>query len=212
MILPGHPHHLQDERLFECYLTEHGGDLIDPPAAEHLADCASCSERYLELVRLMESVRDQGEAEADTVFTPERLRAQHQQIVRRLEQVGRPARVISFPGQLVRRTITASTGRTAPRWIAAAAAAGIFIGVALGASYQLNPLLHSARGQMARSTDPSRAVRLTPVATRGSDQADVAADDAFLSDLEVALERPHTRELLAFDAFTPHVREIHDRR
>jgi hypothetical protein len=112
----------------------------------------------------------------------------------------------------VRRTITASTGRTAPRWIAAAAAAGIFIGVALGASYEWNPLLHSARQQMARGADPSRPTRLAPVATRGSSPADVAEDDAFLSDLEVALERPHTRELLAFDAFTPHVREVHDRR
>jgi hypothetical protein len=35
-----------------------------------------------------------------------------------------------------------------------------------------------------------------------------AVDDAFLSDLEVAMARPHTRERLAFDALTPHVREI----
>jgi len=208
-MLRGHQHHLQDERLFDCYLAGRGGELIDPPAAEHLADCAVCRERYTDFVQLMESVRDEGEAEADAVFTPERLRTQHQQIVRRLEHVGRPARVISFPGQLVRRTITASTGRTAPRWIAAAAAAGIVIGVALGASYELHPLLQTARQQMARSADPTR---LAPVATRGSSPADLAEDDAFLSDLEVALERPHTRELLAFDAFTPHVREVHDRR
>jgi hypothetical protein len=49
---------------------------------------------------------------------------------------------------------------------------------------------------------------LAPIATRGSAPADVAADDAFLSDLELALERPRTRELVAFDAFTPHVREV----
>jgi len=211
VILPGHPHHLQDDQLFECYLTDRSGQLIDPPVAEHLTDCASCSERYGDLVGFMESVRNEGEAEADAVFTPERLRAQHQQIVRRLEHVGRPARVISFPGRLVRRTITASAGRTAPRWIAAAAAAGLFIGVALGASYEWNPLLRSQRS-IGRSSDVSRPSRLTPVATRGSKQADVAADDAFLSDLEVALERPHTRELLAFDAFTPHVREVRDQR
>jgi hypothetical protein len=40
----------------------------------------------------------------------------------------------------------------------------------------------------------------------------VAADDAFLSELELALERPHTRELVAFDALTPHVREVRDKR
>jgi hypothetical protein len=204
-------HHLQDRRLFECYLTERAGDPIDPPAAEHLVDCPSCSGRYAELVGFMDTVRDEGEAEADRVFTAERLRTQHQQIARRLEHVGRAARVISFPGQLVRRTMTASAHRTAPRWIAAAAAAGLFIGVALGASYEWNPLIQSARQSIVRGTD-SRPARLTPIATRGSSQADVAADDAFLSVLEVALERPHTRELLAFDAFTPHVREIRDRR
>jgi hypothetical protein len=53
---------------------------------------------------------------------------------------------------------------------------------------------------------------LTPVSTRGSSPVDVATDDAFLSELEVALERPHTRELLAIDALTPHVREIRDNR
>ena len=42
----------------------------------------------------------------------------------------------------------------------------------------------------------------------GGGPADVAADDAFLSELEIALERPRTRELQAFDTFTPHVREI----
>ena len=50
----------------------------------------------------------------------------------------------------------------------------------------------------------------TPVATRGSGPADTASDDAFLSELELALDRPHTRELQAFDTFTPHVREIKD--
>ena len=51
--------------------------------------------------------RHTGTAEADAVFTPERLREQQLQIVKRLEHVGRQARVISFPGKLVRRTLTA---------------------------------------------------------------------------------------------------------
>ena len=204
--------HLHDDRLFDCYLTERSGAAIDPPAAEHLTDCESCGGRYSELVRVMDALRADGEAEADAIFTPERLRAQQQQIAKRLERVGRPARVISFPGQFVRRTLSGSTSRTAPRWVAAAAAAGLFVGVALGASYEWNSLFHTARRSLVRHTDPSRASRLTPVATRGSSQPDVAADDAFLSDLEVALERPRTRELLAFDAFTPHVREVRDRR
>jgi hypothetical protein len=200
-------HHLQEDRLFECYLTDRAGTPIDPPAAEHLADCASCAARYTELATFMNTLGREGEAEADAVFTPERLRLQQQQIERRIALAGRPARVISFPGHFVRRTI-ASTSHTAPRWVAAAAAAGLFVGVAIGASYELRARPHSA----PRFADTARQPRLTPVATGGSSPADVASDDAFLSDLDVALERPHTRELQAFDAFTPHVREIRNQR
>jgi len=201
-------HHLHDERLFDCYLTERGGDAIDPPTAEHLTDCDECSARYAELASFMDTLRRDGETEADAVFTAERLRAQQQQIARRLEQVGRPARVISFPSRIVRRTIGASQSRMAPRWVAAAAAAGLFVGVALGASYEWNQRRVPAASFGARDLNS----RIAPVATRGSEAVDIANDDAFLSDLELALERPHTQELQAFDAFTPHVREIRDER
>jgi anti-sigma factor RsiW len=132
----GRERHLQEERLFDLYLAAGGGEPIDPPVAEHLADCAACAARYAELSTFMDSLRDAGEAEADAVFTAERLRAQQHEIARRIALVGRPARVISFPTRLVRRTIGASTSRTVPRWTAAAAAAGLFVGVAVGASYQ----------------------------------------------------------------------------
>jgi anti-sigma factor RsiW len=192
--------HLHDDRLFDCYLTERGGDALDPPAAEHLADCDACGARYAELTAFMDTLRREAEADADAVFTPDLLRAQQQQIARRLEHVGRPARVISFPSRIVRRTIGASQSRTAPRWVAAAAAAGLFLGVALGASYEWNLRHAPTRAFGARDM----SARIAPAAS--------ADDDAFLSDLELALERPHTRELQAFDALTPHVREIRDQR
>ena len=204
-------HHLQEDRLFNSYLAERGGEALDPPVAEHLADCAACATRYAELMAFMDALRRDGGAEADAIFTPERLRLQQQQIVRRIALLGRPARVLSFPGRLVRRTIDASASRTAPRWVAAAAAAGLFVGVAVGASFQWRSPLQNRQSFLADASR-ARAPRMSPVATRGSGPADVASDDAFLSDLETALERPHTRELQAFDALTPHVREISDRR
>ena len=204
-------HHLQEERLFDSYLAERGGEPIDPPVAEHLADCAACGSRYAELTAFMDTLRRDGDAEADAIFTPERLRLQQQHIVGRIALVGRHARVLSFPGRIVRRTIEASGSRHAPRWVAAAAAAGLFVGVAVGASFQWRSQL---QGRQSFFTDAGRGrgPRLPPVATRSTGQADVASDDAFLSDLEIALERPHTRELQAFDALTPHVREIRDQR
>ena len=191
--------HTQDERLLDACLAARRGERLDPPVAEHIADCSVCRARYEELVRVMDLLREEGEAEADAIFTPERLRQQHLQIARRVEHVGRAARIISFPGRFVRRTMTVSTTPTAPRWVAAAAAAGLFIGVALGASYEWG-----ARGGYTLPGD----MRTAPIGTRGTSPGEVAADDAFLSELELALERPHTRELRAFDAFTPHVREI----
>jgi anti-sigma factor RsiW len=203
--------HLREERLFDSYLAERAGDPIDPPIAEHLTDCAACGARYAELATFMDALRRDGDAEADAIFTPERLRIQQQQIARRLALVRRPARVLSFPERIVRRTIAASASRTPPRWVAAAAAAGLFVGVAVGASFQWRSQLQGRQGLLADTTH-ARASRLSPVATRGTGPADVAADDAFLSDLEIALERPHTRELQAFDALTPHVRGISDQR
>ena len=204
-------HHLPEERLFDSYLAERGGVPVDPPVAEHLADCATCGTRYAELTTFMDALRRDGDAEADAIFTPERLRQQQQQIVRRIALVGRPARVLSFPGRIVRRTIDVSTSRTAPRWVAAAAAAGLFVGVAVGASFQRRAQMEN-RQAFAADAGRARATRLSPVPTGGSGAAQVASDDAFLSDLELALERPHTRELQAFDALTPHVREIRDQR
>jgi anti-sigma factor RsiW len=201
-------HHLPDDRLFDSYITERAGNAIDPPAAEHLADCEACSRRYAELVAFMSALRRDGDADADAVFTPERLRLQQQQIARRIEQVGRPAHVISFPTPTALKATGAASSRTAPRWVAGAAAAGLFVGAVLGASYEWNVRGSGPTSYAAHDVN----ARVAPVATRGSSPADVANDDAFLSDLELALERPHTRELQAFDALTPHVREVRDQR
>ncbi len=204
----GRGRHLRDDRLFDCYLAQRTREPLDPRSAEHLADCGDCAARYADMVTLMDGFRTEADAETDRVFTPERLRAQQQQVMRRIEQVGRSARVISFPGRSDRSTISSSPTRTAPRWVAAAAAAGLFVGIGLGASYEYGSRVHIVQQVAAR---PSAPTHFAPIATRGSGKPEIAADDAFLTDLELALERPHTRELVAFDALTPHVREVRDR-
>src|SRR6185295_14371969 len=144
------------------YLAERAGTPLDPPVAEHLADCAGCSSRYAELMAFMDGLRRDGEADADAIFTPERLRVQQQQIARRLALVGRPARVLSFPGRIVRRTLDASGTRQAPRWIAAAAAAGLFVGVALGASLQWRSQVQSRQSFLVDAAR-ERGSRIAPV-------------------------------------------------
>jgi len=210
-------HHLHDDRLFDSYVAARTGESPDLPAAEHLLTCEACAARYAELTAFMDAVRAEGDAEADRIFTSERLWTQQQQIMRRLEHVGRAARIISFPGRVGRRVAGAT--RVAPRWLAAAAAAGLLVGVAVGGM-----LFDAGSGSpvpttlMARSKPPRRMASPPPV--RITSPASVVEappppvvkpaasdDDTFLSELENALEhRP--RELAPYDALTPHVRDV----
>jgi anti-sigma factor RsiW len=200
-------HHLQDEQLFDCYLADRGSDAMNPPLAEHLADCRECASRYEELVGVMDAVRAEADAETDEIFTPERLRTQHQRIARRVGLLGRAAHVIEFPAGLASRHITVSAARGVTRWVYGAAAAGLVIGVGLGAFYDSEWRSAQRARALSASYRPHVTVDPIPRATAGSGQAHEASDEAFLTDLEVALERPRTRELQPFDALTPHVRE-----
>jgi hypothetical protein len=191
-------------------MSQRRGEPIDPRTVEHVSDCESCAAQYAEFARLMDDVRAEGEAEADAVFTPERLREQHQHIMRRVDRATRPGRVLSFPGRVMQRTFRVSALRS-PRWTAAAAAAGLFLGIALGASVQWEARGRASAPTLATRSGPAtRNARLVPVPALVA--GDGAADEAFMLELEVALDRPHTRELAAFDAFTPHFREIRDAR
>ena len=200
-------HHLPDDRLYDCYLSARGGERLDPPSAEHLADCSECAGRYAEMARLLETVSVQAAVEADAAFPPDRLYAQQQQIARRLQQIGRAARVISFPGSTPDAHAEAGKSPIVLKWAAAAAAAaaaGIVIG--LGAGLLLESESRGAR-EVQQSAALTRPVRLAPATAvyMGSGEA---ADDRFMTELESALDRPRTHELAAFDALTPHVREV----
>ncbi|MGB7219720.1 MAG: hypothetical protein WBD07_13055 [Vicinamibacterales bacterium] len=195
-------HHLHEDRLFDCYLAERSHESVDPRLAEHLADCAACAARYAELVGLMNELRTEADASADALFTPERLRAQEQQIARRIEHVGRAARIISFPHHGPGERHEAAP-RTLPRFAAAAAAAGLFIGIALGASFGWPARVWST----PTFSDTGSAV--TPLAARDATLLpDPAADEAFWSDLDRILDSPRTIELQPLDALTPRVREV----
>jgi hypothetical protein len=201
--------HLQEDRLFECYLAEQGGEPMEPPAAEHLTDCTECSVRYGDLRRFMDALRTEADAELDEIFPPERLRAQQQQIARRVEYLGHQARVISFPGQRPgEKNLPAraswSWSHPAPQWIGAAAAAGLVIGIGMGSLYY-SPASSGAPQTVVSSSIAASGEAPTPA----SDPALISdVNEQFLSELELALERPHTRELVALDELTPHVREI----
>jgi hypothetical protein len=207
--------HLHDDALSDCYFAERRGESLDPPAAEHLADCASCAERYADFDRFMTSLRVEADAEVDALFPADRLRAQQVEIARRLESVGRAARVISFPGRIAARRVHPSATRLAMRWIAGAAAAGLFVGVAAGTFFDFGTRFdfgmraHRTVAQhAAREANGPRGTHLAAAPGVSSPALAGEADDVFMSALDLALDRPHISELVAFDALTPHVREI----
>ncbi len=167
----------------------------------HLESCAACRARFAELSSWLDTLRIDGTIEADEAFPVERLAAQHAQIFRRLEAAERPARVIAFPK--FAQPLTSRTSH-ASRWVAAAAAAGLIVGVGVG---QLMDLRHSF------SPQPTTQARVTPTAIpRGLDpriqMVNATGDEAFLSELDASLSRAAVPELRALDAFTPRASDL----
>ncbi len=212
--------HLQDDALCDCYYAQRRGEPLDPPAAEHLADCVACARRYADVGAFLLSLSDEADAEVDALFPAERLHQQQQEIAKRIELVGRAARVITFPGRHVAvaaQKVRPSGTRMATRWIAAAAAAGLFVGVAAGTAFNFIPGFNFVSGArrsaavVAKRQVATSAALPSHLSSTVSKAAEVVdTDDRFMSDLESVLDRPHTSELVAFDALTPHVREIRD--
>jgi len=198
--------HLQEERLFESYLAVREGESLDPRVAEHLSDCRECRTRYSDLTEFMDRLSSEAIAETDAIFTPERLRTQQQLIARRLEHLGHPARVITFPGRSAGHHFGSTAPRGARRWIAASVAAGLFIGVATGMvlDRQSRSTLFPVDRVAVSNRFPPPLASVTTIV-----QPDPAeGDEAFLSEIEIAGQRPRIGELLAVDAITPHAREI----
>jgi hypothetical protein len=98
----------------------------------HLDRCDICAARAVELNRWLDSVQTTAIEIADEAFPPERLAAQQSQILRRLEQLDEPARVIAFPRQARSEEREAGTWRVAPGWLGVAAAVGLVVGAVGG--------------------------------------------------------------------------------
>ena len=140
-------------------------------ARAHLHDCAECRARYAAFTGWLDGLRNDARTEADEAFPAERLAAQQAHILRRLEALGRPARVIAFP-RFAGPISTRHAGRQ--RWIAAAAAAGLIVGVGLGRMVDFHrpvtqPDGFTAGRQIAQSSS-DRGRGVVPVAATSNDE------------------------------------------
>jgi len=178
--------HLSESALVEVWSTG-----VRPA---HLDRCDICAERALEISHWLEDVKELGRTDADAVFTGERLTAQRGQILSRLEQLDRPAKVISFPARKTRIAEVGEGRRISAGWLAAAAAAGLTVGViSVELSHTLE--LRSKPTQMAASVTPPQVPDQTTV-----------ADASMLDDDRYA--RPELGSLSAMDEMTPRLIDV----
>ena len=189
--------HLDDAALAEVWTA---ASLAGAHASHpHLEACGSCRARFESFSNWLEDLRLDATAEAATMFPRERLAMQHAQIFRRLEAAERPARVIAFPK--FSQPLTARSSH-ASRWVAAAAAAGLIVGVGVG---QMMDLRHSLRvpsapvAQVRRADAPGSSGPESAVRT-----VSATGEEKFLSDLDASLAHSSSPELRALDDLTPH--------
>lgn len=176
-------------------------------ASAHVQACGTCADRHARLAAFLQNVDAAASAAADEAFPPERLAAQRQRIMRRLERLlGRegPARVIPFPA------VARGLPRRVPgaqRWIAAAAAAGLLVGVGAGRYADLRRTAETLT--VERPAAPAIAQPTgAPTIARAGSAADVLAEETFLLEVEAALGALQVAELQALDQLTPRVRDI----
>jgi len=162
---------------------------------QHLDRCDICAERAVALARWMDELQADAADTADDIFTPERLQAQQQQVMRRLEQLDQPARVIAFPAAS-RADLNGSSGRrVAASWVAVAAAAGLVIGVIGG----------QVSARLSRPVAPApvtAAVTPSIDATLASDTTTGPVDSSVLDNPYESLDVP---SLVALNDMMPRV-------
>ena len=126
---------LLDLVLRQGHVSEHAlvDVLLTGERPAHLDRCELCAERADAIGQWLDEVAQAGVQATDAVFPAEILATQRAQILRRLEQLDEPARVIEFPSGMQPDLGSGLRNRgVAPRWVGIAAAAGLVLGVVGG--------------------------------------------------------------------------------
>jgi hypothetical protein len=201
------PHAHLDEVVVELLaVAQLNGDTIDEPeqheradpasrqgAARHLKTCEACRLRVAARQQSLVALRHEVAAVAEISTLSVDLEAQRQSILSRLSREHGNGRVLAFP---VRPAGANRRTRPAMRWLAAAAAAGLFAGLGLG----------SALGPLASRSHPFRPLSPVPASRSAGSiglQPAYLTDELFLAELETALDNRHVSELSALDRLTP---------
>jgi len=191
--------------LIRWYVADRGMGALerrDEGIVRHLAACPSCAARYARVCEDLDGAAVAAVEAADAAFTPDRLVQQRERILRRIES--QSARVLAFPAHEARGA-GPSASPAMWRWVVAAAAAGLFVGLAAGQLWQIG-----AGGTEGPQGAPTYAVGSIGLADAGLVLSTSAgmSDDRLLSEVDLALSAPGTPELEAIDAMTLRVRTV----
>ena len=161
-----------------------------------------CEERRASLARLLNETSDVAAAEADAVFTDERLARQRAHILQRVEQESRQGRLISFPAGHTLVAVAAS--RPSGRALDCGRRRGRSVHRPAGRSPDAR--LHR-RPRDAVVTD---GVARRVVASSAALQAvsTTMSEEEFLGRLEIAIEGTGGSALRPLDDLTPLVWEV----
>jgi len=182
-----HPH-LSDDRLIElCFDLD-----VSSSDRAHLQVCEVCRSRSANISETLDDVQTVMTQEADDAFPADRLARQRARILQRVDQDGRPGRLIAFPAG---HTSEMPRHRVLPRrWgtVAAAVAASFLIGLLA------EHLAHDLPGSR-QSMPVSRMQANVPI----SQVRNVASDDELLGQVELAASGVGPAALRPLDALTP---------
>jgi hypothetical protein len=194
--------HVSEADLTALWADVRLGIATQTAAAAHVRDCAVCRSRLTSLSTWLDSLRTDARQDADEAFSRDRLTLQHAQIMRRLEAMERPARVLAFP-RFANAIASRHVGRQ--HWIASAAAAGLIVGIGLGQTFNLRQSSLDERfgnaPQIVRSVGGQDGLGLQPISA--------VSDETFLyDDEEPALGPEHIPESLrSLHEITPSARD-----
>jgi hypothetical protein len=195
--------HLDDTLLIRRYLADRGLaalDASDEAPLRHLAHCPACEARYRAVRAAFDETREAAVADAEAACSPDRMERQRERILRRVDALQSGPRVLPFPaaGQ---NGHAAAQPRVFRRWVAAAAVAGLLVGLGAGRivfSGGDSRTTADAGQQIAPASAPARQAPTM----RALHVDSGLSDDQFLSEIEMATAAPRTRELRAIYAFT----------
>ncbi len=184
--------HISDDRLIEICVSGAAASAEQ----SHVAGCPACEQRQASIVQILGELDVVATLEADVAFPADRLERQQARILQRIDQDGRPGRLIAFPAA-PQTTILRS--RPHVRWAAAAAAAAFVMGMVAGQLvHDFSPAEERTSQQIV--ADDSEAVPLRAVSTTFS-------EDEFLGQIELAAHNGPAA-LRPLDAMTPRAWDI----